>query len=216
MRGRKEGAGRLGALRKKKPVNPFEKQLRHALEWERKLRPKLETALRISKTLRLFFSKVVSPQTVSSDAEVEFCPPKVDFKIRDPRYHRVEPDILIELRTAGKLGWFYTTDCIIYYGWERYPRKNPSLNYLIEGFFIDIPTLRETYPRWIETMIDRYYRERTYAVSERERNMWITRNVFVPHREFPKDLILRFNLDPEPEREQRRIDNWSTSRGLEW
>jgi hypothetical protein len=198
------------ALRKggRKRVNPFEKQLRHALEWEKKLRPKLEAALRTSKTLRLFFSKVASLQSVSSDAEIEFSPPKIDFKIREPKYHHPEPDILIELRTAGKLGWFYTTESVIYYGWERYPQKNPGLNCLIEGFFIDIPRLRETYPRWIETMIDRYYRERTYAVSEAERDRWITRNVFVPHREFPKDLILRFNLDPEPERKQRRIENW--------
>jgi len=58
-------------------------------------------------------------------------------------------------------------------------------------------------------MIAKYYREGTESVSEDEGTQWQTKNIFVPLKEFPKDLILRFNLDSETVKEQTKIDSFT-------
>lgn len=94
----------------------------------------------------------------SGDAQIQIQQPKIDYKIRSPRYFRYPPDFCIELQTGIKKGWFYTTDNIIYYAWKVLRETNPLLNHLHDGYFIRVPMLRSKYPQWIERMIDKYYR----------------------------------------------------------
>lgn len=198
----------------KKPINIMRIQLKHAKEWENKLRPRLEKYLHIQQSpLLIFFSQVLPSENHSTDVIIKYRQVDVDFKVRAPKYYRSNPDIAVELKTGYKQGWFYTLESVIYYTWELYYMKDPQKNCLIDGFFIKVPELRKQYPSWIVKMTGLYYHERQYAVSEDEGNKWLTKNVYVPLREFPKNLILRYNLDPEPIKEQSKITHWNKAQG---
>jgi len=177
----------------------MQKQLEEAQKWEEKLSLRLEKQLSKASPLLFWFSKVQKLKDYHlGDAQLVFSLPKIDYKIRHRKYFRVPADFCIELKTGQKSGWFYTTDNIIYYAWKVNETENPEKNYLIDGYFLNIPFLRTQHENWINEMINRYYRERTYSKSENNERSWKTFNVYVPFREFPNEIIFRFNLDPNP------------------
>ena len=190
----------------KKPINRWDINFREGKAWEEKLNGKLHNVFTKSSPLVYWFLKVEPIENYKlGDAKLSPQFPTIDYKIRHRHYFRPTPDFCIELKTAMKRGWFYTTENIIYYGWKVLDNNQPSQNYLLDGYFINIPALRKNHSQWINQMIEKYYRESQYAKSQNKTKTWKTYNVYVPIREFPQQIIFRFNLDPNPITAQMKL-----------
>lgn len=111
---------------------------------------------------------------------------------------KVRNDILFELETYGKLGWFYTSKA----DWIVYLMFNKHQTYLARGYFIPIqtPKLRQ----FIKTNKHRF--ESITAYSQKETSQWKTHNIIVPITEFPEGTIFSF-INPKSEQ-------WGTNRKL--
>ena len=93
-------------------------------------------------------------------------------------------DILLELRTGDKNGWFYTSkaDYIAYVILNEYKTD------LIQGYLINIqnPRLRQ----FVNENLKRYHH--IFADSENKGEYWDTENIAIPISDFPKGTLFEF------------------------
>lgn len=113
-------------------------------------------------------------------------------------------DILVELRTGSKEGWFYTcsADSIAYVIFNKQETD------LQEGYLISIQD--KALRQFVLINLEKY--PTVYAVSkdERDGHEWVTRNVAIPIRDFPDGTVISF-IFPEVEMfgDNRRLDRWT-------
>lgn len=131
--------------------------------------------------------RIESRQKDGIDGILEFKGKEItwDTKIRNNYYYKYN-DILIEIETGEKAGWFYSSQAdIIFYCWWNKEKTD-----IIAGYII--PLQKEKLRNWFEKIKGAYKTQEAYSQNEATLEYWKTKNKAIPIKDFPKGTILRF------------------------
>ena len=174
--------GRHGVMKSKR-VNVWNFSLKIGAKGEELVRKKLE-AFMTKITLKNFdFSLYPEIQRKGIDLFLAFEKPNIEIKSR-LSYVLKYNDILLELRTGNKLGWFYTSQA----DYIAYVIFNEQKTDLVKGYLIALqnPKLRT----FVEDNIEKY--EHKTADSEDQGSYWNTDNIAIPITDFPEGTLFEF------------------------
>lgn len=174
--------GRHGATKSKR-INVWDFSLEVGLKGEEIVRDKLESFITKVNLKRFDYNLFPEIQKEGIDqlAELE----KASFDVKTRLFYAFQyNDILLELKTGDKLGWFYTSkaDYIAYVIFNRQKTD------LVTGYLIAIhnPRLRE----FVDKNLDIYSHKTAYSENKGQR--WVTDNLAIPISDFPKGTLFNF------------------------
>ena len=178
-----------------KPSRDFDKDVKDAAPWEKRISEKIEDFLREFKARRLVYetSEGRKYQQMGIDFLVDSEESTHEVKTRDYEFYR--KGILLETVSVIEdniLGWLYTSKAdAIAYCWKNVEETNC----MPVGYLILLKELRKT--QWYKRLPKPYLEIQTKIPSHRDtltgRIYWHTKFIVPPVKDFPYGVLYRFN-----------------------
>jgi len=168
---------------KSKRVNVWDFSLKVGSKGEEIVREKLQAFMTKITLKRFDFELYPEIQRKGIDLFLSKDKPTIEIKSR-LSFALKYGDVLLELRTHNKPGWFYTSRA----DYIAYVIFNKQKTDLVKGYLIALqnPKLRT----FIENNIEKY--EHKIAYSENQGSFWVTDNIAVPISDFPEGTLFQF------------------------
>lgn len=169
-------------------INDMDKDLKFGKKGEHKLKGKIDRLFPIillPYIKQYFFNLHPKEQLEGKDIEI----PRTSLEVKTRRYrYRFYEDILLEIKTGYKKGWFYTSKSpFISYGFFNKEETDYLPN---KAWILNIENCREYFTK---ERLEEY--EIKEAISHRGGNYWKTLNKVIPIKSFPEDCLIPFPKD---------------------
>jgi len=181
--------GRHGGIKSKR-INVWNFSLGIGEKAEKIVEEQLNSFIRKITLKRFDYSLFPEIQMAGIDVECKFEEATYEIKGR-LSFADKYGDVLLELKTGNKQGWFYTSQA----DYVAYVIFNDQKTDLLKGYLIAIqnPKLRQ----FIEEHLNTYPHK--IAKSERNGSEWDTENIAIPIQDFPTGTLFPF-ITPEGKR----------------